>query len=245
MKKTIITITGTWVKSHYSNWIECETTWVPKMREQGFEVIYLMSNPYLQDDYELIGNFFFAKCSDNLEKIYYKNHHFISKYILEKTDYEYRLHVDSDTFIHPHKINYFLEDHTEISPKDYVGCVTPYPGLNPNILNIFEISDPNLYASGGSGFLLSRNSMKIMVENFNENEYQDLSSCDKITGDILFRNGIKFWHDSRFLFDSPWKIKMENSGPTLIPFIGYDNSFLVSQHYCNGHMKAIMDLLKI
>ena len=44
-KKVLITITGTWAKTHYKNWIECETTWVPKLREKGFEVLYLMSNP--------------------------------------------------------------------------------------------------------------------------------------------------------------------------------------------------------
>jgi hypothetical protein len=246
MENTIlITITGTWVSSHYSNWIECETTWVPKMREKGFKVIYLMSNPHLDKNYELVGNFFFAKCPDTLESIYYKNHYHISKYLLKETNYQYRFHVDSDTFVHPDRVIDIFKEYTIVNPKDYVGCVTPYPGLNTNFLNKIEINEPNYYASGGSGFLISRRSMKYMVGLFNEEEYETLADCDKITGEILYKEGIRLWHDSRFLFESPYKLIIDNSENLPNPFVGDPNSFLAVQHYCNGHMKEIMELLNL
>ena len=121
MKKVLITITGTWSDPGYKNWIECEATWVPKLREKGFDVLYLMSNPHLKNYYEKIGDFFFSSCRDGKDEIYYKNHYHISKYILEETDYEYRLHVDSDTFVHPDRMVSLLEQFTsEEQKKDFV-----------------------------------------------------------------------------------------------------------------------------
>ena len=245
MSKTLITITGNYTLSHYSNWIECESTWVPKLREKGFDVLYLMSNPHLDKDYELKGNFFFSNCSDDLDQIYYKNHHYISQYVLNETDYDYRFQIDSDTFVHPERFIKLIEDHTLTNPKDYVGCVIPYPGFNTNNLVQQYIDTPGHYASGGSGFLVSRKSMGYMVEDFDPITYPYLNFCDKITGEILYKRDILLFHDSRILFESPYKRTISDPHNIGTPFIGEMDSFLALQHYCDGHMKEIMDKLQL
>lgn len=249
-KKVLITITGTWVKTHYKNWIECETTWVSKLREKGFDVLYLMSNPHLNNYYEKIGNFFFSNCKDGMDELYYKNHYYISKYLIEETNYKYRLHVDSDTFVHPDNIIKFLKDHTTgESKKDFVGCSVPYPGTNINDQRCFKIDDPKRFASGGSGFLISRRAHIPLFKNFIEEEHiqgeRSLGECDLITTKLIRNSGLEFWHDSRFIFVSPWFNTIADPHNLGIPFIGDKNTFLVSQHYCQGHMQEIMDKLKL
>ena len=245
MQNTLITIIGTWAESHSKNWIECESTWVPKLRELGFEVLILMSNPYLDKEYEKIGNFFFSKCSDNPDEIYLKSQYFISKYVLTKTNYEYRFQLDSDSFVHPDRFIKFIKDYTINTPKDYVGCAIPYPGFHWDNLIQKEIDDNNIWASGGSGFLLSRKSMKCIVNGFKRNEWEDLYIEDYIVGKILYKNNIKLFHDSRLLFSSPYKQIINNPGNDPINFIGNKDSFLAVQHYCHGHMQEIIDKLEL
>lgn len=245
MHKTLITITGTWNSTHSKNWIECASTWVPLLKKYGFDVLFLMSNPHLNKEYEVIGDFFFSRCSDDKDSLYLKNHYFISKYLLLETNYNYRFHTDNDTFVHPERFISLLKEYTETTPKDYVGCVIPYPGLNVNHLNKLEIKDPGYYASGGSGFILSREAHKPLINDFKEENYDHLAFCDKITGELLYQNGIKLWHDSRILFESPYKRIIDDPGGLGSPFIGDKNSFLAIQHYCNGYMKKILDKLEI
>ena len=244
-KKVLITITGTWAKTHYKNWIECETTWVPKLREKGFEVLYLMSNPYIKSGFKKIDNFFFANCKDNKEELYLKNHYYISAYFINETNYEYRFHTDNDTFIHPERFITLLDDYVNKNPKDYMGCVLPYPGFNTYNLVKREITSPKHYARGGSGFLVSRKAQRYMVEDFNTKNYEHLAYCDKITGEILYKNGIKLFHDSRILFESPYKRAIRDPQKIGCPSIGDKNSFLAVQHYCNGHMVELMNKLDL
>jgi hypothetical protein len=244
-KKVLITVTGTWVKTHYKNWIECETTWVSKLREKGFEVLYLMSNPYIKSGFKKIDNFFFANCKDNKEELYLKNHYYISAYFINETDYEYRFHTDNDTFIHPERFITLLDDYVNKNPKDYMGCALPYPGFNTYNLIKREITSPKHYASGGSGFLVSRKAQRYMVEDFNAKNYEHLAYCDKITGEILYKNGIKLFHDSRLLFESPYKRAIRDPQKIGCPSIGDKNSFLAVQHYCNGHMVELMNKLDL
>lgn len=245
MPKTLITITGTWAPTHSKNWIECASTWVPKLKEKGFDVLFLMSNPYLDKEYEVVGDFFFSRCTDILEKLYLKNHYYISKYFLNETNYDYRFHTDNDTFVHPERFVSLVEEYTQTTPKDYVGCTVPYPNINPNHLNKLEIKDQGYYASGGSGFILSRKSHEPLINDFKEENYNHLAFCDKITGELLRKNGIKLWHDSRILFESPYKRTMNDPLNLGIPFIGDKDSFLAVQHYCNGHMQEIMNKLEL
>lgn len=245
MNSVLITITGTWNESHSTNWMECEMTWVPKLREKGFTILYLMSNPYLDKPYERIGNFFFARCVDDLNQIYYKNHYYISQYVLNNTSFTHRFQIDSDTFVHPERFVKLVNDYTSENPRDYVGCVIPYPGMNVNDLNKKEINESGYYASGGSGFMVSRKAMKYMIDDFDEENYEHLAFCDKITGEILYNRGIRLWHDSRILFESPYKRTIDDPNNLGSPFIGDKNSFLVAQHYCNGHMNEIMNKLDL
>ena len=84
-----------------------------------------------------------------------------------------------------------------------------------------------------------------MVKDFQIEEHETLYCCDKITGGILNKNGIKLWHDSRLLFESPYKRMIYDPHGIGTPFIGEKESFLVAQHYCHTHMKEIMNKLEL
>ena len=244
MSKTLITIPGTWNSPHSKNWMECEFTWVPKLRKMGFDVIYLMSNPHLDKDYELLGNFFFSKCLDGKEHLYYKNHYFVSQYILNETNYDYVFKIDSDTFVHPYRFISLLQEHTIHSPKNYMGCVIPYPGLNTHSLNKYYIEEEKYYASG-AGYLLSRKVLQFLIDDFNPSENPSALYDDLIVGDILYQRKLNLFHDSRILFESPYKRTISDPHNIGTPFIGEVDSFLALQHYCDGHMKEIMDKLQL
>lgn len=257
-EKVLITITGTWAPSHAKNWMECEMTWVSYLRRMGFDVIYLMSNPHLDKPYERIGNFFFANCEDDLDSIYLKNHYYISQYVNNDTDYEYRFHTDSDTFIHPERFVALLEEYVNETPKDWVGCMNPYDGLDPWLPIKREIPPGNwngisFYASGGSGFLLSNRAMQILVDDLEYENYINKTNqapwfdktwaCDLIAGHFLYKNGINLWHDNRILFESKYHPVMLDPHNAGVPFVGDQDSFMTVQHYCNGHMCEIMEML--
>ena len=257
-KKVLITITGTWAESHATNWMECEMTWVKKLRKMGFDVVYLMSNPHLDKPYERVGNFFFAKCKDDLDSIYLKNHYYISQYVNNDTDYEYRYHTDSDTFIHPERFVSLLEEYVNKTPKDWVGCQIPYGGHDPWQLVKCEIpprtdNSTQWWASGGSGFLLSNKAMDILVNELDYENYINKTNqwpwftwqwaCDAIAGQFLYKNGINLWHDNRIMFESKYKVIIADPLNRGVPFVGDKDSFMTVQHYCNGHMFEIMKTL--
>lgn len=257
-KRVLITITGTWSPSHAKNWMECEATWVPRLRKMGFDVVYLMSNPHLDKPYERVGNFFFANCKDDLDSIYLKNHYYISQYVNNDTDYEYRFHTDSDTFIHPERFVRLLEEYVNETPKDWVGCVIPYPSLDPWQLIKSEIRPASWggvphYASGGSGFLLSNKAMQVLIDELDYDNYINKTNqepwfdktwaCDLIAGHFLYKNDINLWHDSRIIFESKYHPVMVDPRNMGVPFVGDQNSFMTVQHYCNGHMREIMEML--
>jgi len=258
-ERVLITVTGTWAPSHAKNWMECEMTWVSKLREKGFDVVYLVSNPHLDKPYERVGNFFFVNCKDDLDSIYLKNHYYVSQYVNNDTDYDYRFHTDSDTFIHPERFVDLLEEYVDENPKDWVGCTIPYPGFNTWTLNKCEILPGNwnnisYFASGGSGFLLSNKAMQILVDELDYDSYinktnqepwgsDKLWACDLIAGHFLYKNGINLWHDSRILFESKYHPVMADPHGVGRPFVGDRDSFMTVQHYCNGHMREIMEML--
>lgn len=257
-ERVLITITGTWAESHAKNWMECEMTWVSRLRKMGFDVVYLMSNPHLDKPYERVGNFFFANCKDDLDSIYLKNHYYISQYVNKDTDYEYRFHTDSDTFIHPERFVTLLEEYVNITPKDWVGCMIPYNNLNPWQMIKREIQPGkwngiSFYASGGAGFLLSNKAMQVLIDELDYENYINKTNqepwfdktwaCDLIAGHFLYKNDIKLWHDNRIMFESKYKKVMLDPHNFGVPFVGDKNSFMTVQHYCNGHMQEIMKML--
>lgn len=244
-KRTLVTIIGTWKQSHSKNWIECESTWVPLLRDLGYDVWVIVSNTHMDKEFERRGNFFFVNCADTLNEIYYKSHYYISKWFINQMEYDYRFHLDSDSFIHPSKFDKFITEYTLEKPREYVGCVQPYPGLNPHELITKEFNNYSLYGHGGSGILLSKRVHTYLYDDFERSEHKNMGACDRIAGELLNRNGVKLWHDSRLLFESPYKRVLHDPHNIGIPFIGNKDSFLVSQHYCNGYMQEILNKLDL
>lgn len=238
-KRILIGVTGTFNPTHSKNWIECESTWVPKLREKGYTVMVLLSDEEQVEDYKIRGNFFITKNSDSKDGLYHKRWHFMSDYILESDEFDYYFNIDSDSFVHPERFDSMMISLMSLKNiPDYLGCCIPYRGWNTTT-KIFEKIEGYGYASGTAIFL-SRKSMNILRNNFDPSIHKELHFDDKTVGEIL-RNEVSLFHDSRILFFSKYNVAGVNFfGPSTSTFIADIDSQLAIQHYCNGHMQDIM-----
>lgn len=239
--RILIGVPGTFNYPHSKNWIECESTWIPLLREKGYDVKILLSDPDQNEIYKIKGNFFLSKNSDEKNGLYYKNYHFISKYILSSDKYDYYFKIDSDSFVHPERFDEMIVSlfNSEEVP-DYLGCCIPYLGWDTRTKVFCKIQTDYTFASG-AGTLLSRKSLNLILNGFDPIIHTYLHFDDKVVGDIL-RYKVDMYHDSRILFFSKYDmaglIDMSSEGVT---FISDDDSQLAIQHYCAGHMREIMN----
>jgi len=239
--KILIGVPGTFNYPHSKNWIECESTWIPILRDKGYDIKILLSDPEQDENYKVKGNFFITKNSDLKDGLYYKNYHHISDYILSSNKYDYYFKIDSDSFVHPERFDEMMSSLFDMEEvPDYLGCCVPYRGWNTYSKVFTRIEDGYSFASG-AGMLLSRKSLQTILNDFNPSINTELHYDDKVVGDIL-RGKIHLYHDSRILFFSKYDmagvISLSNVGAE---FIGEDYSQLAIQHYCNGYMREIMD----
>ena len=239
--RILIGVPGTFNYPHSKNWIECESTWIPKLREKGYDVKILLSDPEQNINYKIKGNFFITKNSDFKDGLYYKNYHYMSEYILSNNQYDYYVKIDSDSFVHPERFDEMISSLfiNEFETPDYLGCCVPYRGWNSHD-RIFTKIDEGYGFASGTGMMLSRKSLQIILNDFNPSVNTELHFDDKIVGDIL-RDKVSLYHDSRILFFSKYDmaevVDLSPDGPS---FISDDNSQLAIQHYCSGHMSEIM-----
>ena len=135
-----------------------------------------------------------------------------------------------------------------------MGCCNPFPGDNVNIPTIKYIEipkDPNYaFASGGSGFLLSRKAAKILIDNFDAREwhekYGSTIADDLIVSKILGKHGVPLLHNGHLFFDSPFRKTIIYADGLEPPYMG-DNTgkHLITQHYVSGKMEEINKYIKI
>jgi len=239
--KILIGVPGTFNETHSKNWIECESTWIPKLREKGYNVKIILSDPEQSKNLDIKGNFFITKNSDLKDELYHKRWSHISEYVIGSDDYDFYFNIDSDCFVHPERFDDMMSSIVNFNePVDYLGCCIPYRGWNTYKSLFTKITDVYCYASG-SAILLSKKSLSILKEKFDPAIHTELHFDDKVVGDIL-RGSVSFYHDSRILFFSKYDmaevIYPSNEGPTFISDI---DSQLAIQHYCNDHMREIMN----
>jgi len=249
-KKVVIMVTGTLIQPYDKNWRECEATWVPLMRQLGYKVISVYGNPKIthKKTLEQIKNYYKFVDNNTIQfqtfdtkvGIYDKSINLPIKWILEETDYEYYIRVDSDTFINPILFHEMLVENLSKFPNlDYMGCCHPYKGWNPRIKLQKWICREYHFAAGAT-YMISRTAMKIARDKMRIEEPNNFEIDDWVLGRAMWENGIPLLHDSRILFESPFK--QLTSGGT-IPYIGDKDSGIAAQHYMNGKMEqAMIDL---
>lgn len=249
-KKVVIMVTGTLIEPYDKNWKECESTWMPLLRNMGYKVISVIGNPTIThkktlkqiDKYYkfLNNNTIQFQTFDTKVGIYDKSIYLPIKWILEETDYQYYFRIDSDSFVNPIKFHEMLVENLSKYPDlDYLGCCHPYKGWNPRIKHQEWICEKHHFAAGAA-YMISRDAMKVAYEKMRIEEPNNFEIDDWVLGRAMWENGIPLLHDSRILFESPYK--QLTAGGTL-PYIGDKNSDIAIQHYMNGKMKkAMVDL---
>ncbi len=238
----IILVTGTTIEPYAQNWKECYETWIPELRKLGYTVMIAIGNPKLKKYYKIDGDIIWFKTEDTKMGLYDKSIRLPIKWILEETDYKYYFRIDSDSFVHPHRFdNMILHNFEDLRDIQYMGCCHPYHGWNPHEFKRFFICKKRHMASG-CGYMINREVMKIAQRDMRIVEDPlDYTIDDWVLGRAMWENGIPLLHDSRILFESPYK--RLTGGPVPIPNIGEPSSHLAIQHYMNGYMKEAMKTL--
>lgn len=246
--KVVIMVTGTLIEPYDSNWRECEATWIPMLRNLGYRVISVVGNPNITDKKTLdqIKNYY-TFINENLIQfetfdtkvgLYDKSINLPIKWILSETDYEYYFRIDSDSFVHPHRFHEMIIENLSKYPNlNYMGCCHPYKGWNSEIPHqewVFE----EYHFGAGAGYMISKTAMKVAKEKMRIEEPNDFEIDDWVLGRAMWENGVPLLHDSRILFESPYKVLTEGDGN--IPYIGDITSHIAIQHYMNGNMKKAM-----
>jgi len=238
--KMIILVTGTTIEPHANNWRECEHTWIPELRKLGYNVMVSIGNPDLEDYYKIDGNIIWFKAQDTKRGLYDKSIKLPIKWITEETDYEYYFRIDSDSFVEPNRFDNMMYNVLSNYPDlDYFGCCHPANKTNPFVLFQYYVCRYGNFASG-CAYFISKRAMKIADENMRITNDVDYEIDDWVLGRAMWENGITLLHDSRILFESPYKQLSDDPDGMGLPYIGMPDSHLAIQHYINGHMEEAM-----
>jgi len=240
------------------NWQECLATWAGKMITDGWRIKVHIGHPELTDDYIDLQNFFVCKTTDNMGGVFMKSVYYPSKWLLEQDKYTHIFVTDSDSFIHPQRFeNEILKLQKIYGELDYVGALIPIYDID--IEKDFSIKKiPNdssnskyTYASGGSGFLLSKKLAErvvLEIDNRAYLQYKDFKDDwfyydDYFLGKIVEKYSIPSIHSNAFQSTSHQRNEILDCEPP--PIESKRGSFVCVQHYRAGDMKDIMKSLKL
>jgi hypothetical protein len=254
-KKIVIMVTGSHRKSE--NHIECEQTWIPKLREMGFDVFVALGNVDVENYghltlndfknyYEFINEHTIQfRTFDSKVGLFDKSIKLPIQWILENTNYEYYFRIDSDSFVHPERfVNMLHENFRDFPDVDYMGCCHPWDSWNPHEKFRTSICKVGHIASG-CGYMISRKVMKIALDKMRVLQPFEFEADDWVLGRAMWENRIPLLHDSRIYFESKHKNLIRDWNNIGIPDIANSDSHLAIQHYMNGHMKEAMNKLKL
>ena len=254
-KKVVIMVTGS--HNNPDNHKECEATWIPKLRELGFQVIVALGNMEveeygqltlndLENYYEFINkNTIQFRTFDSKVGLFDKSIKLPAQWIFDETEYEYYFRIDSDSFVHPERFKQMLEDNFKDYPDvDYMGCCHPWLAWNPHKSQRKIICRVGHIASG-AGYMVSRKAMKIALDKMRVLQPFEFEADDWVLGRAMWENRIPMLHDSRIYFESKHKKLVRDWNGYGVPDISDSDSHLAIQHYMNGHMKETMKKLKL
>ncbi len=254
--KVIVNVPDCKLEEYQAQQKESYTTWVPLLENRGVRVIKSISNPNLYKDYEIIDNDLYCKCTDDLDNNFILKRFYFIKWAVETQDFDYLFITSLDTFVHPDRFLNIIDEYTEMGNVDIAGCACPYLGWDP--YSNFKIFLDDLFysvssittkshVSGGSGYVLSYNSCKIILEEFEKYENsENLPWDDLIFSRLLINKNISVLHDNRFLFSSPKLIYWDQVGDRGVPRIDTkEGDFLAVQHPLDGCMVEMMNNLKL
>jgi hypothetical protein len=238
--KIIILVTGTTIEPHDSNWKECANTWIPELKKLGYNVKVAIGNPELEHYYKDDGDIIWFKAEDTKRGLYDKSIKLPIDWILSETNYDFYFRIDSDSFVEPKRFDNMMENVLGNFPNlEYFGCCHPANKTNPfDSFQYYACRYANF--ASGCAYFVSRKSMKVAQQKMRIDEPVDYEIDDWVLGRAMWENGVTLLHDSRILFESPYKQLSDDPGNMGLPYIGDPNSHLAIQHYLNGHMEEAM-----
>ena len=238
--KLLILVTGTTLEPHNKNWKECESTWIPILRNMGYTVKIALGIPSIQHEWIVTDDIVYFKAEDSKRGLVDKSIRLPAKWILTCTDYEYYFRIDSDSFVHPERFEAMLnENFNEVADIDYMGSCHPVLMWDVTIPSKFTICKEGHIASGAA-YLVSRKAMKIALDNIRLVEDFDAEIDDWVLGRAMWESGIELLHDGRIYFESKYHRLVYDPDEVGVQNIGDTTSFLAIQHYMNDHMEEAM-----
>ena len=238
--KLIILVTGTTIEPWDQNWKECENTWIPELRNLGYNVMVAIGNPDLDTDYCVSNNIIYFKADDTTRGLFDKSIRLPIKWILQQTDYEYYFRIDSDSFVAPIRFDrMMIENFSEIPNIHYMGCSHPANFINPHLHKRFFVCKEGTIASG-CGYMVSKEAMILADTKMRIDAQVDYEIDDWVLGRAMWENGVQLLHDSRILFESKYNKLAADPDNIGLPDIDNPQSHLALQHYMNGHMEEAM-----
>jgi hypothetical protein len=164
------------------------------------------------------------------------------RWILDNTDYDYYVRIDSDSFVHPIRFDSMMQRNLVEFSTDYMGTCLPYPGFDPNspLTTWIEKNDSVAHFASGTAYLISRKVMPDIIKSIRIEKDWELECDDYVLGRAMRENGIRLLHDSSIHMESKWNPIIANPNGLKMPGIEENDSHLAIQHYQNGHMAEIM-----
>jgi hypothetical protein len=246
------------------SWNECLDTWAGKMINDGWRVRVHIGHPELDCNYKEINNFLVCNTTERNDGVFMKSIYHPSKWLIEQNKYTHIFVTDSDTFIHPKR---FEETIIRLNEKyeelDYVGGLRldPMPAdlkyelkteERINLSKGFpEFPHSIVYASGGSGFLISKKAAKAVIEivdskdYLNHPDYNDTYTHydDLCLGLIMKIANIPLIYSNSFQSTSPKINDINDYDPPGIET--KEGHHIAVQHYRKNDMKFLIDSFEL
>jgi hypothetical protein len=247
--KIVIIITGSQVDGWDKNWQECLFTWIPLVRQLGYHVKISFPDNNIPDYFLDEDGIIKFKCSYDKYGLFDRAVKLAFRWVLDYTDYEYYVKIDSDTFIHPTRFDNMLMENISECNFDYLGACHPYRlwNTNHNFKSYVHQNEDDIFWASGSAFIINRRIMEIAYNNLIINDEWELGCDDLVLGRAMKKLNIPLLHDNRICYESPYNEIIDKTDDFIdgTPYIGDKNSHLAIQHYMNGHMaEAINNLIK-
>jgi len=254
-KKLAISIRSSFKSPYLERSSECIETWGRYFNKNGSKVFSCFGIPDLECLYKKVGNSFFSRVTDGKDGVFEKTVVNPCRWLSNDSDKDYLFVTDCDTFVHPRRfIEALYNNIKDFKEVDYVGCKFPCTTDFDHFTyqRLFIEPSNNFWASGGSGFILSRKAAKIIVDAFDSKDYLSYHGFnngwfyydDVFVANILCQKGIRLLHDSGFYFESPFNYSVVDLYQRPVPYI-LNQSYLHTQHYLCGKMNMLMKELQI
>ena len=233
--------------------LECMRTWIPQLNNRGIMTVFLVGDETISEEYKLVGNTLLCKCKDEHGYQTYKTKIFL-KWVEENCEYDYVFRCDDDAYVHSDRLLDCIDEYSKDSSIDYIGHCFPNMGFDPDkpTQQWIENNPNNMNWASGCAYLLTKSIIGIILDKIDE-EINDLLSRGKnhilyaedlILYRIIKREGIRLYHDGRFLPKAPFpncdwdNTKVMGGNVPNSPIISSKNK-LIAQNYMFGKMDEI------